>query len=68
MHLPGQSASIIIAFKFFGMFVSKRNPSVFGGEGKMCLFSKYSNIAYLSFDLQVIFCGQMTSIIKSISF
>jgi len=50
------------------MFVSKRNPSVFGGEGKMCLFSKYSNIAYLSFDLQVIFCGQMTSIIKSISF
>jgi len=28
-HLPGQSASIIIAFEFFGMFVSLRNPSIF---------------------------------------
>jgi len=28
-HLPRQSASIIIAFEFFGMFVSTRTPSVF---------------------------------------
>ena len=28
-HLPGQSASITIAFKFFGMFVSTRTPSGF---------------------------------------
>ena len=27
-HLPGQSSSIIIAFEFFGMFVSTRTPSV----------------------------------------
>jgi len=32
-HLPGQSASIIIAFEFFGMFVSTRTPSVFFGGG-----------------------------------
>ena len=40
-HLPGQSASIIIAFEFFGMFVSTRTWSVFFvGWGKLCLFSK----------------------------
>jgi len=39
-HLPGKSASIIIAFELFGMFVSTRTPSVFSGEGKLCLFSK----------------------------
>ena len=35
-HLPGQSASIIIAFEFFGKFVSSRNPSIFWAGGKVC--------------------------------
>jgi len=42
-HLPGQSASIIIAFEFFHMFVSTRiayPQRFFGGEEKLCLFSK----------------------------
>jgi len=39
-HLPGQTASIIIAFEFFDMFVSTRTPSVFLWGGKLCLFSK----------------------------
>jgi len=38
-HFPGQSASIIIAFEFFGMFVSARTPSVFlGGSGSCACF------------------------------
>jgi len=60
-----QSANIIIAFEFFGMLVSTRTPSVFLGRGKVVLaFEKI----YLSFDIQVIFYGQMTSIIYSILF
>ena len=40
-HLPGWSISIILVFEFFGMFISPRTPSVsFGGEEKLCLFSK----------------------------
>jgi len=35
-QLPGQSASIIIAFEFFGMFVSTRIPSVFLGGTDSC--------------------------------
>jgi len=34
-HLPGQIASIIVAFEFFGMFVSARTPSVFLGGVKV---------------------------------
>jgi len=64
-HLPGQSARIIVALEFL-VFVSTRTPSVFGGKGKLCLFSKCSNILF--FDLQVIFYGQMTSIINSTLF
>ena len=36
-HIPGQSASMTIAFEFFGMFVSTRTPSVCFGEGKVVL-------------------------------
>ena len=45
-HLPGQSASIIFAFEFFGMFVSTRTPSVFLGwsESGACL---RNNIPFL---------------------
>jgi len=39
-HLPEQGASIIIAFEFFGMFVSTRTSNVFWGEVKLCLFLK----------------------------
>jgi len=62
-HLPGQSASIIIALEFLGMFVSTRTPIVFCGGGKVVLVFE---IIYLFFDFQVIFYGQMTSIINSI--
>ena len=44
-HLPGQSASINIAFWFFGMFVSARTPSMFLGKGKLCLFPKQYNFS-----------------------
>jgi len=61
-HLPGQSANIIIAFEFFGMFVSLRNPSIFWGGGKVvlvfeiiCLFLPSSY-----------FYGQTTSAVNSI--
>jgi len=64
-HLPGQSASIIIAFVFFGMFVSARTPSVFLSGGKVVLVFETT---YLVLDLQVIFYGQTISIINSISF
>jgi len=64
-HLPGQSASIIIAFEFFGMFVSTRTPSIFLVGGKVVLVFE---IIYLFIDLQVIFYGQMTSTINSIFF
>ena len=64
-HLPGQSASIIIAFEFFGMFVSARTPSVFLGGGKVVLVFETT---YLYLDLQVIFYGQTISIINSILF
>ena len=59
-HLPGQSASIIIAFVFLVCLSLRVPKAFFGGEGKLCFFSKYSNIPF--FDLQVIFCGQMISI------
>ena len=36
-HLPGQGPNIIIAFEFFGMFVSTSTPNVFGGGGKVVL-------------------------------
>jgi len=64
-HLPGQSSSIIIAFEFFGMFVSTRIPSVFWGGVKVVPIFE---IIYLFFDLQVIFYGQMSSIIESTLF
>jgi len=48
-HFPGQSASIIIAFEFFGMLVSLRNPSIFWGGGKVVLVFE---IIYLIFYLQ----------------
>jgi len=62
-HLPGQSASIIIAFEFFDMFVSTRAPSVFfrGWKSSACLQNKIP-----FFNLQVIFYGQMTLIINII--
>jgi len=64
--LPGRSASTTIAFEFFGLFVSTRTPSVFlGWKGKVVLVF---DIVYLFFDLQVVFFGQMTSIINSIFF
>jgi len=46
-----QSASIIIAFEFFGLFVSTHTPSVFWGEGKVVLAFE---IIYL-FSTDVIF-------------
>ena len=65
-HLPGQSASIIIAFEFFGMFVSSRNPNIlFGLEEKFVLVFE---IIYLFLDFQGIFYGQTTSAINSILF
>jgi len=64
-HLPGRSASIIIAFEFFGMFVFTRTPNVSFGLGKIVLVFE---IIYLYFELHVIFYGQMTSIINSILF
>jgi len=64
-HLPGQSASIIIAFEFFGIFASARTRNVFLGEGKVVLVFE---IIDLFFDLQFIFYGQMSSIIESILF
>jgi len=63
-HLPEQSASIIIAFEFFGMFVSTRTPSIFWVRESCACFR--NNIPF--FDLQVIFYGQMTSKINSILF
>jgi len=64
-HLPGQSANIMIAFEFFGMFVPTRTPSHFlGGVKVVSIFE----IIYQFFDLQVVFYGQMTSIINSILF
>jgi len=63
-HLPGQSNSIISAFEFFGMFLCAY-PSVFlGGVEVVAIFE----IIYLFFDLQVVFYGQMTSIINIILF
>jgi len=44
-HLPGQSASIIIAFEFFGMFVSTRTPSVFLGGSESCTYFR-NNIPF----------------------
>jgi len=49
-HLPGQNASIITAFEFFGMFVSTRRlAQAFFGGGKVVLVFE---IIYLSFDVQ----------------
>jgi len=51
-HLPGQSASIIITFEFFRMFVSTRfaYPSVFlgGRESRACF---RNNTPFLTFNL-----------------
>jgi len=47
------------------MFVSTRTPSVFGRRGKVVLVFE---IVVSFFYLQVIFYGQMTSIINSILF
>ena len=47
-QLKGQSASIIIAFEFFGMFVSTRTRAFLWGEGKVVLVFK---IIHLFFDL-----------------
>jgi len=44
------------------MFVSTRTPNVFCGGGKVVLVFE---IIYLFFNLQVIFYGQMPSIIES---
>ena len=51
-HLPGQSASIIIAFEFFRMFVSTCSrvpPAFFGGRESCACFR--SNIPFLTFSL-----------------
>ena len=64
-HLPGQNASIIIAFCFFGMFISTRNPSNFWVGGKVVLVFE---IIYIFFDFEVICSGQTTSTINSILF
>jgi len=64
-HLPGQSASIIIAFEFFGMFVSLRNPTIFLGGRKSCACF-WNNIPF--FDLLGIFYGQTTSAVNRIQF
>jgi len=45
-HLPGQSASIIIAYEFFGMFVSTRTPSIFLGGRKSCTCFR-NNVPFL---------------------
>jgi len=63
-QLPGQSASIIIAFEFFGMFVSLRNPSIFAGGGKVVLVFE---IIYLFLPSRY-FYGQTTSAVNSIQF
>jgi len=47
------------------MFVSTHTPSVLWGGGKVVLVFE---IIYLFFDLQVIFDGQIISIINSILF
>jgi len=61
-HLPGQSASIIIAFEIFGMFASLRNPSIFLRGGKVVLVFE---IIYLFLPSRY-FYGQMTSASNSI--
>ena len=47
-HLPGQSASTIVAFEVFGIFVSTRTPSVFLGGVKVV---RIFEIIDLFFDL-----------------
>ena len=56
---------MIIAFEFFGMFAFTLTRNVFLGEGKVVLVFE---IIDFFFDLQVIFYGQMSSIIENILF
>ena len=64
-HLPGQSSSIIITLEFLVCLSLGVPQAFFFGRKKVVLVLE---IIFLSFDLQVIFCGQMTSIINSILF
>jgi len=56
-------SSIFIAFELFGVFVSTRTTNLFGGARESCACFR-NNIPF--FELQVIFYGQITSLINSI--
>jgi len=48
-HLSRQSASILIAFEVFGLFVSTRTPNSFWGGNVVLVLE----ILYLLFDFQL---------------